>query len=339
MVFKKVHKISDDVYGIIKSFENYSIYHSKQWHLFLNKTFKWDVQFVLGICDEKVCFILPYIEKKRYNLKNYTIALPFSHKINIAYDKKNEIGLLDFENKIAEEFANIEVHQECKSDVFLKKSINNITTINLSGFGCYEEYFKILDYKVTRYSKLQNANIVEKDMISDETASDFYNLELITRKRLGSPIYPKDFFNNLFRIIDINDIFVKILYVDSKPIAGVILLKDNDCALYAYSAYSNERKSYKLHTSEYLICEGIKWAFKKGCTCFDFGTTPNHLTGLKLFKEKWGGKTSIINYSYLNVNIKIDRTSFSSRIVSVILSKLPTKLFEISSMLIIKYVV
>ena len=341
MIFKKVDKISDDVYRIIRSFENYSIYHSKPWHLFLNKTFNWDVNFVLGINDGKVCFILPYIEKKRYNLKKYTIALPFSHKVNIAFDLELSDYLAEFETKVTQNFSNFEIHDECISHVFNKISSNNITQIDLHQFKDIEHIYKSFDYKSIRYeiNKFHKFNLLVKCDISDSAASDFYNLELTTRKRLGSPIYPKSFFKNLFSTLCVKDIFVKIVYHESKPIAGIIILKDNDTALYAYSASSDTMKSKKLHSTEYLIFEGIKWAYENNCRHFDFGTTPNHLTGLKNFKEKWGGVSSKINYSYFKINNNVDRTSFPAKMVSKILSHLPDKLFESFSQIIIKYVV
>jgi len=341
MQLKKVNHISDSLYDEIKSFCNYNIYHSKQWHAFLSKSFDWNISFVIGVYSDKVCFILPFVEKKRYNMRKYTVSLPFSHKINIAYDPLFKDRLIEFENNIGSFCSNIEIHDECISNVFRKSSLNNITKIDLTKFRNAEEIFASFDYKSIKYeiNKFHRFNLEVKDSISDQAAKDFYSLELETRKRLGSPVYPEDFFVNLFNSLNSEDIFVKIVYSDSKPIAGIILIKYNDSALYAYSAYSDEMKSKKLNSTEYLIFEGIKWAFDKRCKYFDFGTTPNHLTGLKQFKEKWGGTSTDLYYSYLNAVSNINRTSMTAKIISNVLSHLPTKLFESCSQIIIKYVV
>ena len=328
--------IDDNIYKRIKSFSNYSFYHSYEWHRFINETFKWNITGVVGKIDNEISFFLPLVTKRRLGLKKHAIALPFSHRIGILFIDSAKESLIDFEHELTLQLPNIEIHDALAGTVFKKKCLNFQTLLQLSNYNSIDELFKSFDYKSIRYeiNKALKSGIRIDNSINTKTIHDFYLLELNTRHRQGAPVYPSDFFLKLFKNISKNDISMYIAYVEETPIAGSIFFHNLQSTIYAYSASKLDYKKYS--ATDLLVWYGIKNAFERGHQIFDFGTTPIHLEGLKKYKEKWGATSIELNYSYFPKVASIKRKRKMMTLITFILKKMPASIFRRVSPYLIK---
>ena len=334
-MIKILDVIDDSTYSDISGFKDLSFYHSKQWHNVLSSAFNWKVSAIVAVSDGEIVAFLPFINKRRLMSKK-NICLPLSHKLSIAYDNKFIASLDKILNFIEKRFVNFEIHSYLKTNNLLNVHKNYITHLNLKKYNTTDSLYKSLDYKSIKYmiNKAKKNNILIDSSFSKKLFGDFYELELLTRHHQGAPIYPENFFELIFDNFKYkqDSIDIRIAYMNDAPISGSIILYSGKIAIYGYSASVNNRAIKKLGANELVLWESIENAFNKGYSVFDFGTTPKHLIGLLKYKEKWGGESTKLNYSFLNKknvgNGSVNRESKIVFLISAVLKKLPVSLFK-----------
>jgi len=336
---KKLENINATVYEQASSLQNFSFYHNREWHEFLQNTFGWKIHALVSMDEAgRSQLFLPFVSKLRPNLKRNNIALPFSHEIGPAFQKGLKL------EKIFQNFplGNMEVHGTIKSKNFQKAAPNYTTILNLKKYKSFDQYYKTLDYKSIKYP----INRAEKNKISisrdftSENFKIFRELLVHTRKRQGAPMYPAKFFENLCQTFkDTKGVSIYIAFFENSPVSGAIFFNHKDTCIYAYSTSTNEKNLKKLGGNELVMSYAVEDAIKTGKKHFDFGTTPRHLTGLRKFKEKWGGKSTPLYYSFFPKRAKISQVRRDGKLVSIIstiLTKMPLPLFKILSPRILK---
>ncbi len=334
-MIKILDVIDDSIYDEISGFKDLSFYHSKQWHNVLSNSFNWKVSAIVALSKGEIVAFLPFINKRRL-LSKINICLPLSHNIGIAFEKKFITSLNEVLNFVEQNFVNFEIHCDLKNKKKYKVNKNFITHLNLKKHNTADSLFKSLDYKSIRYmiNKAKKNNVIINSSFSKKLFKDFYELELLTRHHQGAPIYPQNFFEQIFDNFKYkqDSIDIRIAYMSDAPISGSIILYSSKIAIYGYSASVNDRAIKKLGANELVLWESIEGAFKKGYSVFDFGTTPKHLIGLLKYKEKWGGESSILNYSFVNkknvTNSSVNRRSKIVLLISKILRKSPVFIFK-----------
>jgi len=331
-----IEHINENIYNEIKQLCNYSIYHSYGWHRFLEETFRWKVNAVIVKENAEILFFIPFVCKRRLGINKHTIALPFSHKVGILYKDSAKAELIHFTHKMKSFFTDFEIHDNVDGGEFESKCLNYQTILDLSTFNTIEELYKSLDYKSIRYevNKALKSDIRIEQTINPKSIHDFYLCELETRHRQGSPMYPGNFFPNLFAHIPKDEISMYVAYKGETPIAGTIFFHNANSAIYAYSASKQTFNSYS--ATDLLLWYGIKNAFEKGHHLFDFGTTPLHLEGLKRYKEKWGATSIELCYSYFPKAATIERDSKKIKLISSVLRNLPLGMFKRISPILLK---
>ena len=346
MKIEIVHSITDNIYHITANFENLSIYHTKPWHQCLSQTFGWNVQAVLGYENEELSFFLPFISKYRINLKKYNITLPFSHKVGVAYNEIYEDKFDEFVKKFNNQFDTFEIHDDIKHAKLQNVASNDITVLKFTKFQTLEQLYKSFDYKSIRYSinRAKKNSICIKDDYTKKNFNIFYELEVKTRKRQGAPIYPKDFFINLYEHFkDTDTLSIYIAYYENMPVSGAIFFHFRDTTIYGYAASVSNREIKKLGIGEFVLWNAIQNSFSQNIIYFDFGTTPLIHDNLRRYKEKWGGKTVRLPYTFpKNKGIQthsIKRDSLGVKLVSELLKKTPESLFKILSPQLLKLVI
>ena len=118
----------------------------------------------------------------------------------------------------------------------------------------------------------------------------FGELQLETRQRQGSPTFPADFFRTIGEEFQGSGASrLQMIYLDDRPVAGVLFLRHGDVAWYGYGASLNDKDVLRLGANQLAMWSGIAAAFHDGCKTVDFGLTLAHMTDLRTYKERWGG--------------------------------------------------
>ncbi len=117
----------------------------------------------------------------------------------------------------------------------------------------------------------------------------FYNLHVATRRRLGTPVQPRRYFELLWeRIMEPGLGFVLVAEAGDAPIAAAVFLTWNDEVVYKYSA--SDAAAWSLRPNNALLWHAIKRGCEDGCRRFDFGRSELKNDGLRSFKRSWGAE-------------------------------------------------
>jgi len=124
----------------------------------------------------------------------------------------------------------------------------------------------------------------------------FYDMLVDTRRRHGSPVQPRRFFDLLWdRIIDKGFGFLLMAYKEDEPVGGTVYVHYRGTLTAKYNA--SAPKHWKLRANNSLYWAAIKWGCEHGLTLFDFGRTETSNQNLRDFKNGWGTVEEPLVYS------------------------------------------
>jgi CelD/BcsL family acetyltransferase involved in cellulose biosynthesis len=126
----------------------------------------------------------------------------------------------------------------------------------------------------------------------------FYALHVQTRRRVGTPVQPRRYFDLLWkRLFEPGLGFLLVAYKGDVPLAGAVFLAWNGTVIYKYSA--SDPAHWRLRPNNLLLWTAIQWACENGYRTFDFGRTDLTDEGLRNFKNGWGTKEEPLIYSVI----------------------------------------
>lgn len=188
----------------------------------------------------------------------------------------------------------------------------------------------------------RNVRVAIKNGLTFETRTDwaatedFFDLHVKTRKKLGVPVQPKRFFRHLHRkIIDQGLGYVAIARNGKKPIAGVILLRDNGILVCKYAA--SDPTELDNRPNDFLFFHTIQHAAEEN-RVFDFGVTHVRDEGLCRFKRKWlAVETNVYDVCIAGQMRGLGRNARGLNIASILIRNSPSLLCRSIGGLLYKY--
>lgn len=131
---------------------------------------------------------------------------------------------------------------------------------------------------------------------SRDPLDKFFQLHLSTRRRQGTPIQPRKYFDLLGRmIIDRGLRFVLTAFKNDECFAAAVFLHWQKTLTYKYGASTQQGLS--LRPNNLLFWAAIEWGCEHGYTVFDMGRTDCENTGLRQFKSRWGAEEQPLTYA------------------------------------------
>ncbi len=278
-----------------------TIFHHPAWLSVLNKQYHFPV-FAVCSQDKKgnITAGIPFCEVRTLFGKKKWVSLPFSDYCNPLYSNEDDLkSIIDsiIKEKNRKIIDSIEIRYELPFEcgfIFNNKFV--LHTLKLS--SDVESVFKSFSKKFRQYPrKAEREGLYLENFNSTKNMKIFYDLHSKTRKKLGVPIQPKNFFQ-LLRENMIYEFFRKELlaFYRDTPISASVVLKYKKHAMIKYS--TSDPLYLHLRPHYFIFWESIKWAALNGCDEIDFGKTEVNNLGLRIFKNGWGAEEKELKYSY-----------------------------------------
>jgi len=305
------------------------IFNHPAWIRVLEKTYKYNFEkFVVS--SEEV-----YFYKKNNTKFTYYSHLPFSDEVHISdLNKFKEIvdGIINNNENVNMEIrANVEHEKFVKLQVGYKHKLNLDTNLDeiFSSFKKTQVQQPIS--KSIREGLLFNISNKKIDILQ------FYDLHLITRRRLGAPIQPQKFFLNFFdEIIKTNLGFIVNIYFQGKVISSGVFAGFVSDITYKFSA--SHPRYLNLRPNNLMLWTAIQEAKLRGFKFFDFGRTDLNAEGLRKFKQGWGTVEEPLIYSYYPKTPNLSKfNSFKDKVIKPIIKYSPKFICRLSGELFYKY--
>jgi hypothetical protein len=338
-----VESISPDLYKEMLSIEGATIYHTSAWHRFLTRTFGWRVH-AIAVRDSRsrLVWCLPFVRKRRLGFKRVNVCLPLSNRIGPVQQKE---VLLEALPSLPKSVQPIEIHERVSMPRMHHMVRHYVTELDLTKYESLEE-LKRSFHKDSIQRKINKAEKCGLKLIKSTAGCDFDIFQMLqteTRRRQGSPMYPRHFFRNMWEELRADDlVHLHLAYMNGRPVSGIIFLHFRDTAAYGYGASVNNREVWQLGANQLTMWSAIRDAYEKGLARVDFGTSPISQPELRAYKEKWSAKSCELAYTIVTdgeTHLQVDRSGQAVKTISWMLQHLPERVFNWISPTILRAVV
>jgi len=132
-----------------------------------------------------------------------------------------------------------------------------------------------------------------------EALQEYYLLHCLTRKRLGVPPQPKQFFMKIhIHVVSKNKGIVVLAEYQGRTISGAVYFHLGKKAIYKFGA--SERSYQHFRANDLIMWEAIRSYSENGFETLCFGRTDMDNEGLRRFKNGWSPKEYLIPYLRFN---------------------------------------
>jgi len=151
----------------------------------------------------------------------------------------------------------------------------------------------------------------------------FYRLHCVTRRRLGVPVQPLRFIENVWeKLVKPGFGLLVLARVDDRPIGAALFLAANRRLIYKYSA--SDSTHWKLRPNLVTLWAAMEWACVNGYVSLDMGRTDADNESLRVFKAGWGAEEVPLVYTHYGAAGEgLLRGSFA-RVLSNVIRRSPT---------------
>lgn len=319
------------------------ICHLSKWKQALEKSFRHMKGYYYAIVDESgkdICAALPVYTVKSWITGNRIVSIPFASLCDPLISKNEDLNNL---LKSA-----ISLSEEIKSSFIEIRALSSpaiITNNRLRKIAVYKQHVLFLNddpehlkFKFHRTCVRQRINRALKSNLKlkvGKNLSDlknFYQLHLISRKRLCLPPQPFCFFKSLWDIFSPeNQLTMLLVESKGKSIAGLILLKFKDKVSAEFAVSDANYKN--MSPNHFIFWEAIKMSYDEGYKFFDFGRTSPANKSLMDFKKRWATEEIDLPQYYYPEKVMQNSTgvenSLRYKFTSKICSKAPCSTLQV----------
>lgn len=277
-----------------------SVFHSWAWGDVLEHSFRYKRLYLLAEESSQVAGVFPLFFLKNIFLGKRLSSLPVS----------DLGGPLGGEKAVAEL---IESAQQLLLD-------SRAEYIEVKGFLSQPDYFPgkkfhtfLLDLPDSEEKLLEvvgkkNRNLLRKsekmgvhvsEVKNPSEVDSFYDAYTRTMKQLGTPPYPKSFYEGIRSILAAEGGARLLVARRGGDVVGAaVFLFLGETAYYLTGVSPMQYRDFAANTI--LLYDGMSYAVKQGYKKFDFGRTSNE--GVFNFKKSWGGTPTELTYYYKSLN-------------------------------------
>ncbi|MEN6350240.1 MAG: GNAT family N-acetyltransferase [Syntrophomonas sp.] len=313
------------------------IVHLSGWKKVLESTFPHMRGHYFALIDKETDTIkagLPVYEVRSWLTGNRLVSIPFATLSDpLVSDKRQSKMLMDEAIQLLERLKLSYLEIRTLNNNFLqddKTLSSNHDYINhyLDLSQSEEQLWKKLKNKtIGRWiSKARKHDIKLRVADNEQDVFVFYQLYAGTRRLLGLPAQPYNFFKAIYdAFFQLRLIEIHLATIEGKTIGGHFYFKFN--RRMSAEAVGDDFAYRNIGINHFLYWEGIHSAYASGYQTFDFGRTSIYNPTLMDFKKRWGTIETDLSYYYeyqkKRVNATSRETSIPYKLMHYICHNLP----------------
>lgn len=278
------------------------IYHTLAWRDVAQNAFGHEPYYLTAIQDGEICGIMPLFLVKGI-LGKRLVSVPLRDRGAPLFDNQSVLEeLMRGAEKLATKLGCTYI--EFKSLSSFKKLLDEKSDYTETAY--YRNMVIPLSNEPEQvWSNLHKKSVQwairksRRDGVTSEWGNDlsdykrFYELFLLTRRRLGVPPFSFNLFKSIHDHLAPRGMARLILGVhENRTVSGMILFYHKERIIEAYAA--SDDSAFKVRPNNLILWDAIEDGCKKGFSLYDFGATPPTNTGLLKFKKRWGAEETPI---------------------------------------------
>lgn len=265
-----------------------TIYHLSNWWHIISESFGYQTTTLVATDNQgRYLGVFPFTHIHSNLFGSYNVSMPYvNYGGPLANSKNIAKQLLDKAANICQEKSI--AHLEVRSTQVLNDW--HYTENKISMILSLPKEQQLLDSNLGAKVRAQINNAKKHGLISRsggiELLDDFYKVFAINMRDLGTPVYSKKFFTNIFNAMQ-NNCSLTLLYFNNKPISAAFLIGHHDVLEIPWA--STLRKFNKMNANMLLYREILGNAIDNNYAYFDFGRSSKDANTYR-FKKQWGAK-------------------------------------------------
>lgn len=272
-------------------------YHRWAWKVAIEKTFGWPSFYLAAFDGERIVGVLPLVLQTSRIFGRFLTSIPFFSYGGVLGDtneieralvveavtiaKQNEVGFMELR------------HRGNVPEVGLPSREHKITFIRDLPES-EDALWKSIDSKVRADVRKANSYGLVSEVAGKEGLDEFYAIFSRNMRDLGTPVYSKDLFANIFAEFP-KETYITIVRSEGRAIASSFLCGHRGVVEVPWS--SSLRDYLKLKPNMALYWKNLTLAIELGYKQFDFGRS-SHDSGTQRFKTQWGPKPVPLSWLY-----------------------------------------
>jgi len=271
-------------------------YHRWIWKKLIEDTYGHETFYLMVRGEEGIQGVLPLVAIKSWIFGRFLVSVPFfSYGGLLASSAEAREQLLQGAVKLARELGarHIELRQGTVCEVSWQDTTAKVTmevTLPEDVALLWDRLSSGLRNKVR---KAQRCGL-RTEWGKSDAVDVFYTLFAKNMRDLGTPVYPRRWFENFFRLLP-NETRILTVWDQAQPVAAGFVTSFRDTLELPWSAsLPNSRKKYSAVLLYWSLQE---WALENGYRRVDFGRcTPG--SGTHEFKRHWGCHEKPLHWYY-----------------------------------------
>ena len=307
-------------------------YHLPEWRDVINQAFGHAPFYLFASnTDGGVSGILPMFRISSHLTGRRLVSLPFAHICGPISDSDEiTLALVDRAARLCDELKCGYLEIRTLKPLSCGLAVNQYYSTYVFSLGKPQESWRKIGRRARQaVTKSQKDGVTVRIGDSSQDLRTFCDLNMRTKRRLGSPGHPDAFIQTMKQ--NLEDRFrLYLAEFQGRAIAGSIAVIFNGLSNYAYAA--SDSRYLKHFPNDAVVWRAMEDASDQGARFFDFGKTPMDNTGLAAFKRKWGSEQKALYYHYypnMPYLISSDRSGVKYRSLTTAWRKLPLPLVRI----------
>jgi hypothetical protein len=258
-------------------------YHTRAWAGVIKATFRFEEKSI--VCFDENGELKALLPLWQVNYKTLNNA-PWRDKADMLYlNEASRNATHEYISKISADMVLKDWSSCSPGNVFkpVQYWISSVVDISMGRDALWAKINKSVGRNIR---KAETSGIVIKEELSSHGVEKFYYLFKMTRKRLGVPIYPRFFFENMISCLSPESLRIYIAYLNDKPICGYIILDTHLSSIYAYGASDFAFQATRMN--DLVMWRAMADSIERGKKYFDFGCDSPDSENILRFKRKWG---------------------------------------------------
>lgn len=267
-----------------------SIYHYWEFKEIVEHSFGHATYYIAAFDQSnRIVGVLPLIQIKSKLFGNYLASIPFfNYGGVIANDACVERKLLEYmlDNARRLEVEHVELRYTRILDEEFEVKTNKVSMI-LELPEAIDTLWENIGTKIRAQIKKARRFELSMSVGSIELLDDFYTVFSTNMRDLGTPVYSKQFFENILLNVKHGRCQVGVVYSHGKPVSCCFLIGYNDTLEIPWASTLVRANAMNANMFMYwnILEHAIQWEY----SFFDFGRSSSDASTFR-FKKQWGAK-------------------------------------------------
>lgn len=277
-----------------------TLFHLSSWKTSLKKSFNHQDFYLIaekktGQGEPTIAGIFPLVRMRSRMFGDYLVSLPFAELGGpLADDNETETLLIDYASGMSRDL-------KCDYlEIRSRRERENMPTKTLY-YNFSKAIQPLLEDNMTAIPRKSRAAVRHgiksqlKTYEGNHLLSEFYAVLAQNFHQLGTPVFPRTYFQNLLEAHGENALITVVRTKEQQPVAAALTFFHQDRVVPYYAGSLKEYRT--LAPNDFMYWELMKRGWERGCKVFDFGRSKAG-TGSYDFKRHWGFEPAPLAYQY-----------------------------------------